>query len=238
MNIIASILLLILVVSCSSAPSKDQLKAFRKQVDAKRMKGSRDLGPSTNSRLPLQAGQWVTVLNTSKDGKEMGLSTFKVLGVSGKSVRMEVETISAKNQDPQIMQYEVDNYPMYNKLNVSKAELESYLDNLVIKKMVMKNGKEPAQEMPTAFVPKGMLKDLFANGYSISTPKKEACSSSYLNSGSCIGFDFEVNVFGFTTKGKSYAHSAVPVMGFVKSDSEKTLSEVVNFGLTGAKSSL
>ncbi|HXH75650.1 MAG TPA: hypothetical protein VNJ08_11825 [Bacteriovoracaceae bacterium] len=241
MKSIFSFLLLVLAVSCASGPTKEEKEAFTNKVDQEKLKTVKELAASSDSRIPLKAGQWVKIHTTLKEGnKDQSLSTFKVLKVDGKTVTMEVETTNASTLGLNVMQYEVENYPTHNKLDISKQELEKLVDKMNIKKITMKQGNEPAQELPVTYMPmaKGMLKDLFASGYRIGEPKKTACASEYLKAPTCVVFEYEANAFGFTTKGTSFAHSSVPVVGFIKSDSDKSETKVVNFGLTGAKSSL
>ena len=234
-------MLFVLLVSCSSAPTKEQTDAFDKKMQSLRIKGTKSLGPSGFSRIPLKSGQWITFLTSTKEKGALtnrGVSTFKVLKVSGKNVTMEVESIHENSADKSIIQYQIENYPSYTKMNVTKEELEKMLENLKISKIIMKMGTEPAKEMPTAFMPKSLLKDLFANGYRVSETKNESCSSSFLKSKRCMVFDFEATALGFSTKGKSYGHSDIPVMSFIKSDADNNITEVINYGMSGAKSSL
>lgn len=241
MKLLVSPLLLALAMSCSTGPSKQQVDAFNNKVGQEKLKAAVNLGPSSESRIPLKAGQWVKIHTTLKEGnKDQSLSTFKVLKVAGRTVTMEVETTNASTLGLTIMQYEVENYPTHNKLDIKKQDLEKLVDKMNIKKIIMKQGNDPAQELSSAYMPmaKGMLKELFASGYRIGQTKKAPCASSYLSSSQCVIFDFEASAFGFTTQGTSYAHSAIPVVGFIKSDTDKSKTVVVNFGLTGAKTSL
>lgn len=241
MKSLLSLTLGALLVSCASGPSKEQVAAFKNKLDEEKIQMVKDLGASSTSRIPLKAGQWVKIHTVIKEGnKDQNLATFKVLKVAGKTVTMEVETTNASSLGLQVMQYEVENYPVWDKLDISKHELEKLVDKMNIKKIIMKQGNEPAQEISVAYMPmaKGMLKQLFSSGYRIGDLKKEACSSEYIKSSNCVVFDYQASAYGFTTKGTSYTHSAIPIVGFIKSISDKSETKVVNFGLTGAKSSL
>lgn len=241
MKSLSSLLLLALLTGCASNPSKEQVAAFQNKVDQEKLQIVKDLSPTSNSRLPLKAGQWVKIHTVMKEGnKDQTLATFKVLKVAANTVTMEVETTNASTLGLQIMQYEVENYPTWDKLDISKHDLEKLVDKMNIKKIIMKQGNDSAQEISVAYMPmaKGLLKQLFSSGYRIGELKKEACSSEYLKSSNCVVFDYEASAHGFTTKGTSYTHSAVPVLGFIKSVADKSETKVVNFGLTGAQSSL
>lgn len=239
MKSLSVLLLVSIVAGCSHRPSKEQLATFDQKINNEKLQTVRDLGPSSETRIPLKAGQWVKFHTVIKDG-DQSFATFKVLKVNGKNVTMEVETTNASTLGLTVMQYEVENFPTHNELDIDKKKLEGMVDKMVIKKIIMKHGNDAPQEIGSAYMPmaKGMLKQLFSSGYRIGDISKVPCASSTLKASRCMVFDYEASAYGFTTKGTSYAHSAVPIVGFIKSVSDKSETQIVNFGLTGAKSSL
>ncbi len=240
MKINLSLILLTLAMACAHRSSKEEKAAFANKLQKEKLQTVKDLAPSPNSRLPLKAGQWVKLLTTVKESNEQGLITYKVLKVNGNNITMEVVNTSAALLDLNVTQYEIENFPVSVKLDISKAELERLLDKMEVKKITVRNGHEEPHELPKTLMPmtKNTLKQAFASGYRVGEPKAQACSSAYLSSKKCIVFDYEASAFGFSTKGQSFAHGAVPIVGIIKSESDKSNVEVVNFDLTGAQSSL
>lgn len=230
----------LLLTACTHAPTVEEKQHFGQEIDKLKLPATKSFGSSKSKRIPLKAGQWVTIMTQMKDeNKSPNLSTFKVLKVSGKTVVIEIESFSATSAK-NIIQYEIEHYPMYDMLSVTKNELEKYLENIKIKKVITKYGDNPAKEMSADVISmgKGYVKSLFLTGYRVGEPTKEDCSSDYIKAKKCIVYGFEANVMGQSMTGKSYAHSDIPVVSFIKSDSDRAYTQVINYGLTGAKSSL
>jgi hypothetical protein len=123
---------------------------------------------------------------------------------------------------------------------MTQKDMEKYIGDIKIKKILMKHGDNPVQEMPVHLIPtsKETVKNMFASGYRISEPKKEACASNYIKASKCIVYEYESNIMGYISTGKTYTHSEIPLMGFIKTENDKSVTEVINFGTSGAKSSL
>ncbi len=239
MKLILSGLLFALLSACSHAPTAEESQLFNQKIETK--KSNKSLGSTKDSRIPLKAGQWVTFVTEFKDGSySKSLSTYKLLKYNGKSLTMEMETSSAKSPDLHIIQYEIENFPNYSKLSMTQKDMEKYIGDVKIKKILMKQGNNPVQEMPVQLMPtsKESVKAMFASGYRISEPKKEACTSTYIKATKCIVFDYETNMMGYISTGKTYTHSEIPLVSFIKTENDKSVTEVINFGNSGAKSSL
>jgi hypothetical protein len=235
------ILSTLMLLACSHKVTVEESNQFNQKLENLKLKSQKSIGSTKNQRLPLKAGQWARVLTILKEGnQDRSISTFKVLKVNKKSVTIEVETFSAANPELNIMQYEIENFPFYNQLSVSKAELEKYFDKIEVKKIITKYGNNAPSEMPTNFAPmaKNFMKKLFVNGYSLGQNSTGKCESPYIKAKSCINFPYEAEAFGYKAKGMSYAHSEIPFLSFVKSEGDKSDTFVINYGYEGAKSSL
>lgn len=235
-----SLLFCVILTACSQAPTAQEKQSFNEEINKLKLPEIKSFGASKTKRIPLKAGQWVTIMTQMKDDtKGINLSTFKVIKVVGKTVTIEVESFNA-NSAKNIMQYEVENYPMYDMLSVTKNELEKYLENIKIKRVVTKYGDRAPTEIPLEVInmSKGHVKSLFLTGYRIGEPHKEDCSSDNIKAKKCIIYNFEANVMGQAMSGKSYAHSDIPIVSFIKSDSDRAFTQVINYGLSGAKTSL
>lgn len=231
---------LIYLISCSSKPTVEQVNVFNNKLSEMKVSSQKELKPSKESKIPLKEGQWVTMFSTLKENNYSSLSTFKILKITKNQVTMEIESYSVKTDDKSVIYYEVENYPTIKKLLLTKKEVEEMVDDLKILKVISKHGTAPAQEMPAVLLSmaKGQTKNLFASGYRIGEFKNSGCESPYFKSKKCLIADVEVNVLGTTYKSKSFVHSEIPVLSFIKHESEKGDTFVINFGLTGAKSAL
>ncbi len=233
-------LTLIILASCSSGPSKKHVEKFAQKVTEEKTSQLIQLKKSSSQRLPLKVGQWVKVVTEFKTGvQDKNFLIYKVIKIQGNLVKMEIESMNASNLEPKILQYEIENYPMDYKIALSKKEINKLVDKMVIKQMKIKVGENPVEELSKAYLPmaKGLLKNLFISGHQTGEAQKSDCSSEYLSSELCHIFDFEASLLGSSFKGKTYAHSEVPIVGFLKMISEQSETKVINFGLTGAKAS-
>jgi hypothetical protein len=230
-----------ILLSCSHGPSKKNLEAFEKKITDEKLKDTQELKASKDTRLALKKGQWVKVV-THYLGKNQDKHylTYKVLNVSGNKITMEIESLNASNLKLNVLQYEIENYPIGKKINSTKEEISKLVEKMKINKMRIRNGDLPAEEISKAYMPmaKGLIKSLFISGYQVGTVKEGPCQSPYLKSAKCYISQFQASVLGREISGTSQAHSEIPILGFIKSVSEESESIVINFGNEGAKSSL
>jgi hypothetical protein len=234
-RVVSILLFLILLAGCAHALTEQDKKDFDAQADEARFPAKRILPPSAKSRTPLRAGQWATVETLFKDGKgavkSMNLATYKVIRVQGDTVTFEIEITSAGSPKPSTVAYVVNHLPSAsNQLGMSKSDFDHFVDRMEIKRIVTPNG----DATPTKLYSKNLLLSRYRAG----NVKNEPCKTDILQSTRCLGYDFVAEELGHTVKGHVDAHASVPIVGFVRQDSEQYTSQVLAFGMSGAVSKL
>lgn len=231
---------------CAHTLTVQEKADFDEIVSKESFQSKKSLPASHKFRIPLWAGQWVKILTTFKDtdGKirSESLATYKVIGVRRDTVALEIETVTAGKPKPMTIAFIAKHIPLAsNAMGMTKDDLNDIMDDLEFKKVITQSGDSMPQQVPLNLVnmaTKSYADKLMVSGYRIGNTKKEPCATENMHSPSCIGYNFQVDGFGKTLRGHVDAHSAIPIVGFVKQDGETYTSRVVAYGLSGAKGKL
>lgn len=199
---------------------------------------AKKLPASTMSRKPLKAGQWAATLTRSKkDPNEVTLQIFKVVTVSGTSVTLESELYGSENGAKRVaIQQTIRNYPAKAPLALEGEEAAKAMKSMQIEsvRMMDENGQVTAlPQLPFGMM--GLASELFKPTVASGSIRNEPCSGQAYESSRCVAVPFRTRVLWMTDSGTIYAHSAVPVLGFVKSDSASYDVQTIGFGESGAK---
>lgn len=200
--------------------------------------GINSLRPTAQSRKPLKPGQWVATLARSKsDPNEVTLQVMKVAAVSGSRVTLEMEQYSSQNGgERMVMQQTVSNFPVNAKTAYSGKDAEKMLESMEIESIrVMDEKGEVATVPQLPFGVGGAASEILKSTVATADIKTEPCATQSFKSTKCIVVPFESQVLWMSDKGKTYAHSDVPVLGFLSSESSKYNIETIGFGDKGAK---
>ena len=244
-RLVPMLLFSLVLTGCAHTLTTQEKKDFDARADEARFPAKRFLPPSAKSRTPLRAGQWATVETLFKDGKgavkSMNLATYKVIHIQGETVTFEIETTSAGSPKPSTIAYVVSHVPSTStQMGMSKTDFDHFVDQMEIKRVVTQSGDAAPTEIPAdaILMTKSLTRNLLLSGYRASNVKKEPCKTDILQSTRCLGYDFVAEDLGRIVKGHVDAHASVPIVGFVRQDSEQYTSQVLAFGMSGAVSKL
>lgn len=203
-----------------------------------RQGGVKALGPTAQTRKPLRVGQWAATLSRSKSNpNEVTLQVMKVADVTGSRVTLETELYAAENGAKRlVLQQTVLNFPVNARTAYSGEDAKEVMRDIKIESIRMMDENGEVTTLPQ--LPFGMgsaATDLFESTVAISDVRTEACSSQSFRSSKCLLVPFESRVLWMNDSGTTYAHSDVPVLGFIRSDSKKYDIETIGFGDKGAK---
>lgn len=196
------------------------------------------LSKSGEYRVALAPGQWVATLSRSKeDLNDVTLQVTKVVRVQGDTVTLETESHSAlSNGDRSVIQQRVRNLPIRPRTAFSSHEAEQVLSDIEVESVKMMNPDGTIVTMPQFAVSMGRLgADLFGTNIGMGTISSGPCQTAYIKAPSCQIVPYEAKVLWITEKGTTYAHSQIPILGFVSSDSSSHSVEVIGFGKSGAR---
>lgn len=195
---------------------------------------------SSKSRMDIKAGQWVTTLSTYKDEQnDRVLSTTKVISVTGSSVVLEMESYSALDKcERNLVQMTIENFPIEAKLTYSDDEVNNSLQSMKVLKVMVKNGNDPARELPAPALAmyQQMSKNMSGVNVISGEMESDACATQYIESSKCYTFDYSVTVMGITETGRTTVHSKIPITGLVKMETGTLVQETIAFGTEGATS--
>lgn len=229
------------LVGCVAlSPSATPADATRVSEQAAQYKarGVKSLGASAQTRKSLQPGQWVATLARSKsDPNEVTLQVMKVADISGSRVTIEMEQYASTNKGARtVLQQTVRNFPLQAKTAYSNSDAANVLKDIEIEKIRMMDEKGEVVTIPQ--LPFGIgssAGDLLKSTVATGSIREEQCSTGSYRATKCLLVPFESRVLWMNDSGTTYAHSAVPVLGFLRSDSEKYDIETIGFGDKGAK---
>jgi hypothetical protein len=228
--------LLTVLISCATHHTTSGRRyEFLKRIERLALSSPRQLNNTATSPLPLQAGQWVTFFTRSKKGQrmELGLTTYKVLKMEGSLTTLEIETEGPESDKVIVLTYEIENYPVSDVLGPTKGEMDKLANKIYFKSVMLKQGDEPAKVMPPDVLKKAgaITQKALAKFYRIGNGRLASCSSPYLQSGQCSLYNYEGEVAGRSGKGLVLGHSEVPIVHFIQSEDDKSITQVINFGL-------
>ena len=196
------------------------------------------LRASRNSRVPIQRGQWVASLTTSKsDPNDLSLQIMKVAQLMGNTVVLETETYSSTNDATrQVMQQEVTNFPVKAKTAYSTDDAANLVQDMSFGGMKMMDDTGKVTKIPSLPFSVGQLSaSLVRTNVSSGAIKKEPCRSTYFSSSTCYVMPFQTTVLWMTVTGTTFGHGDIPIIGYLKSDTDKHQVEVIGYGMKGAK---
>lgn len=200
--------------------------------------GVRNLGATSSQRVPLRPGQWVAMLSNSKSNpNDINLQIMKVASVSDSSVTLEIEQYSASNQGKRmVIQQRLSNFPVSGKVAYNSKESANLVKNVEVESVKIMDESGKVSQMPQLPFGLGRIGSNFIeNNVATGEIEKKPCSNSHFKASSCMIVPFEARALWKTVAGTTYAHSAVPVVGFITSESSDDSVEVVGFGTSGAK---
>jgi hypothetical protein len=169
--------------------------------------------PTTKLPMPLSPGQWTRLKLVNKEGRP-SFSTYKIVGQEGDAQWLEVvtEQYSGRTVLKMLVAYGDRTDP--NQMEIRR---------LIVK---MKDQAPIDYQEPLLSIVRGTYKTVAKalvirwEGLPQETKKVPAGTFS-----EAYKADTEVTLFGFTSRAKTWSHSAVPVQGLVHSDNEDAASD-------------
>ncbi|ARU59468.1 hypothetical protein OLMES_5488 [Oleiphilus messinensis] len=198
----------------------------------------RQLSASDANRVPLQRGQWVASLTTSKsDPNDISLQIQKVVSIQGTTVVIESETYASTNDAKrQVIQQEFHNFPVQAKTAYTKDEAASLVSNMSFGSMKMMDENGRVTTLPNLPMGIGQMgAALVRTNISSGEITKTACQSAYFSSSSCYVMPFNTSVMFMSISGTSYGHGAIPIAGYLMTETDQHKIEVIGYGMSGAK---
>jgi len=198
----------------------------------------KNLGSSDAYRKPLRSGQWVAMLSTStSDPNDVTLQVTKVVRVEGDTVTLETESYAATRGGVRaVIQQTMRHFPVKARTAYATAEAADLVRAIEIEKIRMMDESGKVTEMPQ--LPLGLGRagaELIQTNVATGDLRTEGCSSTRFKASKCFIVPFETKILWMSESGTTYAHSAIPVLGFLRSESTSRRSEVIGFGDGGAE---
>ena len=219
----------LLALATGCAPSVDP--ALRAKIDgqiaAAAPHDTRYPAPTTRAPMPLAAGQWTRIKRIDKD-RRPSLLTYKVLGQEGDASWVEVVTEQYTGRTVLKMLVAFG-----DRTDVNKVE---------IRHVVLKQGdrapldyQQPLLGMVQGTF-KGVAKGLVIRWEGLPQETKVVPAGTFTDA---FKTDAEVSVYGFTSRGRTWSHSAVPIQGLVYAENDDgSTMDLLDFGMTGATSEM
>lgn len=215
-----------LAAATGCGPSiNEQTKAVVDQWKAALSPSDQQHAKVAPTRPELEEGQWAEFLEVDDKGQPAQV-TYKVVGKEDNAIWLETERVS------------------YFERTVSKMLLDvtdwTAESGIKVKRMISRRNDEPAQELPP-FMLDMMANPLLAGfRFKVEAGAEESITVPAGTFEGAVRVDTEMKTPFGNFKAVTWAHGAVPVAGYVKSQNEEKTytSELVAFGLSGAKSAL
>lgn len=247
-KVVNILLVSILLASCSLGRQGQQLKVVAPHrekifqlVEKIKFPQAVELGKGGDQRLEIRPGQWVSFISSAKDRSEnLVLTTIKILSIQGNEVTIETESYSAFDGNKTVIQKVIAGFPVKNDVLFTNVKFDENLLKMKILRAYMQIGDGPAQELPLNELDSaGFNRALFSSlGQQGKIEEEAACQTAYLISHFCKKIKYSMKINEQTTQGITWGHSLVPIVGYVKMESDHQKTEVIAFGLTGATSSM
>lgn len=240
LQFVVGLYIISMLSSCTltrSASPEDANRVIEKAAQFKQ-NSVKTLGPSAQMRKPLRSGQWVATLSRSKsDPNEVTLQVMKVVDVKGSTVTLEMEQYASQNSGKRmVIQQTVSNYPVSARTAYSGKEVTNVLKDIKIDSVRIMDDKGEVTTVPQLpFGIGGAANELLNSTVAIADIRTESCSNQSFKSSKCLLVPFQTKVFWMSDKGTTYAHSDIPLLGFIRSESSKYDMETIGFGDKGAK---
>ncbi|MFN8392840.1 MAG: hypothetical protein U0136_21280 [Bdellovibrionota bacterium] len=237
LSIICSSVMLLSLISCSGLRSASPEDAQRVlSVASSYRGGNKSLGNTKETRLPLKAGQWAAVLIRSKtEPNDVTLQITKVAEASGHTVTIELEQYPARDGGKRtVIQQRMQNVPSLSSVYTKTIDAAAVRDIKVDRVRIMGPDGQ-IQELPQLpFAAGGVGANFLQSSIAMGDVKSEPCQSTEIKASRCYVVPYEVKVLWFSDHGTTYAHSDIPVLGFIRSDGEKSEMTVIGYGTSGA----
>ncbi len=200
--------------------------------------GVKTLGKSLANRKPVRPGQWVAAMSQSKtDPNDVVLQIMKVAAVSGRDVTLEIESYSSREAGQRmVMQQQISNFPVTAKTAYTRDEAASVVGDMQIRSAKIMDTEGRVSELPVMALPTNSIaSSLVKSNVSTGAIETKPCQSSRYTSSGCLVVPFEMSVLWKSVRGESFAHSDVPIVGFLRSETGENSVDVVGFGESGAQ---
>ncbi|MCP4159238.1 MAG: hypothetical protein GY760_04120 [Deltaproteobacteria bacterium] len=226
------------MVSMEVTPAQKQV--IYNKAKSLKFKKIKKIRKSSTNRQTLKKGQWVTYLTEMKAAdKDVTLTTVRVIKVSRGTVILETETLSAsKNNEPTITQVTYRNYPTRQKLSYTGKSHRKIFRNVKIVRMRTKSGNDQVREVPQQILAMGTMGSKNLSQVRSGRLIAKSYATKYIKTKRCYSYNYNVSVAGFTDSGSVYAHSSVPILGYIKVMSGSADMTVISFGYRGARSKM
>lgn len=217
-----------------------QKELIYSKAEALKFKRTKSIRKSGKNKQPLRRGQWVTYISEMKTAdKDVSLTTMRVIKVSRGTVILETETYSAASDGERtITQITYKNYPVRQKLSYTSQDHKNFFNNVQIVRMRTKSGDQPARDVPQQVLNLSSMGAKNSSKVRSGGLKAIRFATKYLKTSRCYIYDYSVNVMGFTDRGTVYAHSSVPIVGYMKVTGDTSDISVIAFGYRGARSAM
>ena len=183
--------------------------------------------PTTRAAMPLSPGQWTRLKLVRKDGTP-SLATYKILGQEGDAFWLEVVTEQYSGRT--VMKMLV---AFADRTDPNQVEMRRLIVKLRDRDPI--DYQEPLLSIVGGAY-KSVAKGIVIRWEGLPQETKKVPAGTFVDA---YKADSEVTIMGFTSRAKSWSHTAVPVQGLVHSDGDDgSTIDLVAFGLTGATSEL
>jgi hypothetical protein len=219
--------LLPMLVACGASIDPAMRASIDGQVAALTPSDAAYPAPTTKLPMPLSPGQWVRFKLVDKEGRP-SFTTYKIVGQEGDAHWVEVvtERYSGRMVVKMLVAYG-------DRTDPSQTDMR----RLIVK---LKDNAPIDYQEPLLSLVRGTYKDIakaiIVRWEGLPQETKKVPAGTFVDA---YKADAEVRLFGFTSRAKTWSHSAVPVQGLVHSDNEDGATmDLVAFGLSGATSEL
>jgi hypothetical protein len=183
--------------------------------------------PTSSTPMPLAVGQWTKLKLVDKNGRP-SFTTYKVVGQDGDATWVEVVTEQYTGRTVLKMLVAFGDRTDVNKVAIRRVILKQ-------------RDRAPIEyEQPVLGMVQGTYKSvaraLVLRWDGLGQETKRAPAGTFTGA---FTAEAEVSLFGYSSRAKTWSHTAVPVQGLVHSDNDDgSTIDLVEFGLTGATSEL
>ena len=135
-----------------------------------------------------------------------------------------------------MIQQTMRHFPVKARTAYASAEAADLVRAIEIEKIRMMDETGKVTEMPQ--LPLGLGRagaELIQANVATGELRTERCSNARFTASKCFIVPFETKILWMSESGTTFAHSAIPVLGFLRSDSTSRSSEVIGFGERGAE---
>ena len=194
------------------------------------------LPDSTQMRMPLRKGQWVTLLIESLGrDNDLILRTIKIIDIEDNKIKIEVDSHSALQEGKMATEgYVMENYPLNPIFEYTRRQLQTTINGIVFHRIIEKAPDSDQKEWSREFLMfnQAMLSKLFMSGYVPNDVKMEPtpCTSGSIESQRCYMFPHRVEMLDYSAAGRTHAHSEIPIIGFLHASDENRSYKVIAFG--------